>query len=213
MGDLHIEIRMQFESLDALRGVLDLLAQNPIPLLEEGTGPLSGIGQVFIPIRDEADQEGSYPDPATLSGDSAGAENASLAPAPKKRTRKPKAAEPVGPQLPVEPVELPPDTSLMDTNPGPGSDAKPVDPLGLDDLMTVPAEAAVHDDLTNAADKRAKGRQMLLDLIARQPSRQAECRALLAKYGVKTFAEVSDERAGEFLADAYLVVNSEPGVA
>lgn len=218
--DLHVEIRVNIQNLDALKALLDVLAERVV-------SPLGNVPQFSIPIREAGAGQGSYPDVAplgALGGEDAGESTVhASSPAPKKKRGRPRkdsnVTDLVGSDLS--------DDSLVDDplgvlpNNGPRDGDGVVDRNGpqlgeLEDTRIIHGSGDVLADLgidLTPAEKRAKGRQMLLALVASQPARSDECKALLGKYGVKTFAEVSDDRSAEFLADALLIVNSTPSAS
>lgn len=55
-------------------------------------------------------------------------------------------------------------------------------------------------------EMRVRGREMLLNLVKETKEHEPAVKALVAKYGVKTFLEVPDDKAQEFLADAMMLV-------
>lgn len=231
----NLEINLRLRSLDELRGFLDMAsAFGAHSLLSD----LSMLGKVNIPTRGDAENqaEGSYPTPAGGVSEASGGEIGSAYSPPPTETEAPKRkrGRPAKEKAPDQLVEsnvqddtlandplpqtlpFPPDQAMVKSTPGQVT----FDPFNLADIPMVPAGLVKQTDILGElgvdmapAEKLQRARQMLLDLLAREPGRKAETDALLGKYGVPVLSAVPVERAAEFLADAMMIFNSEPGAA
>lgn len=93
----------------------------------------------------------------------------------------------------VAPAQTPPDVAMAGHGEGKSTEA--------------PAQAVnVVKELT-PAEMRVKGSDALLQLFNKDPSVGPKLGALQAKYSVKKFADIPDDKAQDFYTDAMLLVN------
>lgn len=138
-------------------------------------------------------------------------------PEPDQQTAEAKPKRPRGrPKLvkdePAAPAEASPQLDALDAAMSAPQElpdepaATPVDEAAAADEPELPLQML--DPNLKPEDMRVKGRQMLLDLVKTSKDHEPAIKRLVAKYGVKSFLEVPDDKAQEFLADAMMLVAS-----
>jgi hypothetical protein len=102
----------------------------------------------------------------------------------------------------------PPAPAQPDTpEPSPPTEASPPLPPAGSDEQSGEAPPANVVKAMDPAEMRQKGTDMLMKLFNQDPAKMEVLRRLQAKFGVKMFKDIPDDRAQEFYNDALLAAN------